>query len=496
MKRTGHERRRERARQKEAEGTSLWGTPESIPADLRDARMDAVTVKAVDSHAHENLDDGPSEAPKLSPGRADAVSQRTVVRKAHSLIDQVYNWENLYRAWRRVRANKGAHGLDKVSIHAYEQDVEKHLLELQRKLMEDRYEPTPVRRVYIPKGNDPKQKRPIGIPTVTDRVCQQAVLQVLSPIFDPTFSDRSFGFRPARKAHHAIATAIRDGKEGYTHVLDADISSFFDRLDHEVAMSLVNAKIADRRVSGLLKAFIKAGVSENDVVSVPTEGSPQGGVISPLISNIVLDVLDKALESRGWRFVRYADDFIILTKTAEEANESLAAAKEVLGKLNLSLHETKTRLASFSEGFEFLGFRFRYRRIGIRDKSMQKFKDRVRHVTRRAQGRNVQAVIRELNAVIRGWAQYFGVGEVANVFWRLDCWIRTRIRAFRLKRKSRLSHCKLTCARLAKWGLLSLQQCRPAQRLSYVSAYGSRERAGLLATRKPHGVAQCSNTAC
>lgn len=426
----------------------------------------------LDSRDIKQPDETSASLPEPIPGPAYTASQRTTVRKAHSLIDKVYSWKNLWTAWRKVRANKGAHGLDRVTIRAFEQDVDKHLRELQRKLMEDRYQPLPVRRVYIPKGPETDKLRPIGIPTVTDRVCQQAVFQVLAPIFDPTFSERSYGFRPGRKAHHAIAAAIRDAKEGYKCVVDADIASFFDCLDHEAALSLITDKIADRRVYALLKAFLKAGVSENHVVSVPTEGSPQGGVISPLISNIVLDVFDKAIEAKGWRHVRYADDFIILTKTVQEAELALAYAKEVLGKLQLSLHETKTRLADFRQGFEFLGFRFRHYRVGIRDKSMQKFKQRVRNVTRRQQGRNVEAVIHELNAVLRGWAQYFGVGEVTELFQRVDGWIRTRIRAFRLKRKTRLAHCKLTCRKLEKWGLLSLSQCRPAQRLSYVSAAG------------------------
>jgi len=197
--------------------------------------------------------------------------------KAHSLIDKVYNWENLWTAWRKVRRNKGAHGLDRVTIRAFEQDAETHLRELQRKLMENRFEPHPVRRVYIPKPSNPKQKRPLGIPVVIDRVCQQAIYQVLSPIFEPHFSARSFGFRPGRRAHHAIATAIQDAREGFFYVVDADIASFFDRIDHEVVISRVCTRIADGRVIRLLKAFLKAGISDRGVISVPTEGTPQGG---------------------------------------------------------------------------------------------------------------------------------------------------------------------------------------------------------------------------
>lgn len=388
--------------------------------------------------------------------------------KAHSLIDKVYLWKNLWTAWRRVRRNKGAHGLDRVTIRAFEQDAETHLRELQRKLMEDRFVPQPVRRVYIPKASNPKQKRPLGIPVVIDRVCQQAIYQVLSPIFDPLFSDRSYGFRPGRKAHHAIATAIHDAKDGFRHVVDADIASFFDRIDHEVVISRVCTRIADGRVIRLLKAFLKAGISDRGIISVPTEGTPQGGVISPLLANIVLDAFDKDIESKGWRHVRYADDFVILTKSPEEAALAMAFAKESLGSLGLSLHETKTRLTDFHEGFEFLGFHFRGYYLGIRARSLEKFKERVRAVTRRNQGRNVDAVLHDLNPVIRGYANYFGAANVSDVFTDLDAWVRMRIRSFRLKKRNRHANHRLPNRKLEKWGLLSLRHCRSKLRLSYI----------------------------
>lgn len=388
--------------------------------------------------------------------------------KAHSLIDKVYNWNNLWKAWRKVRANKGAHGLDRVTIRAFEHDAETHLRELQRKLMENRFEPHLVRRVYIPKTSNPKQKRPLGIPVVIDRVCQQAIYQVLLPIFMPSFSARSFGFMPGRKALDAIATVIRDAWEGFLYVVDADIASFFDRISHEVVISRVCARIADGRVIRLLKAFLKAGISDRGVISVPTEGTPQGGVISPLLANIVLDSFDKEIEAKGWRHVRYADDFVILTKSPEEAALAMAYAKEVLGNLKLSLHETKTRLTDFHEGFDFLGFRFRSFRLKIRERSLEKFKDRVRFVTRRQQGRNVEAVLHDLNPVIRGFANYFGVAEVFRTFRTLDKWIRMRLRCFRMKRKTRFANRRLPTRKLEKWGLLSLRDCRPKLRLAYM----------------------------
>ena len=410
-------------------------------------------------------------ARRRQPGRARAKSpRRDPKRKAHSLIDKVYRWENLYTAWRRVRRNKGAHGLDRVTIRMFEADVEMHLREIQRKLMERRYVPTPVLRVYIEKPSDPKKRRPIGIPVVADRIVQQAILQIVDPLFDSEMSDRSFGFRKNRNAHQAIAALIKDAKEGFRHVVDADVLSFFDQIDHDVAMSCVQERIADGRVLGLIEAFLKAGISEDGVVSAPERGTPQGGVISPWIANLVLDNLDKAIESKGWRHARYADDFVILCRSREEADLALIHTKEVLGKLKLKLHPEKTSLTDFWAGFEFLGFRFRSNRLGIKPKSIERFKDKVRKLTCRQQGRNVDAVLADLNPVLRGWARYVGVAEAADTLRKLDKWVRMRMRAFRLKRKCHNDNWRLPNRRLAKWGLLSLQDCRPKLRLSYVRA--------------------------
>jgi len=403
------------------------------------------------------------------PGHAGTASPRKGKLKAHSLIDKVYNGNNLYRAWRKVRANKGAHGLDRVTIQMFETDLDTHLREIQRKLIQHRFEPQPVLRVYIPKPADPKKRRPLGIPVVTDRIVQQAIVQVVEPLFDDKMSTRSFGYRKGRKARDAIATIIQDAKDGFRVVLDADIASFFDTLAHEVVMSRVRARIADGRVLDLIEAFLKAGISENNVVTVPTEGTPQGGVISPWLSNLVLDDLDKALESRQWRHVRYADDFVVLCRSREEARDALAYVTEVLGKLQLSLSETKTKVSDFNEGFEFLGFHFRNYRLGIRDKSIDRFKDRVRTLTQRHQGRNVEAILEDLNPVIRGWANYVGVAQVAYLFRNLDSWIRMRLRAFKTKHRNANDNWRLPSRRLKKWGLLSLQECRPEFRLSYVS---------------------------
>lgn len=426
--------------------------------------------RAAESQGPSTGMDGQQSSPKPSSGNARAASPRRSKRKAHSLIDKVYRWDNLYRAWRRVRRNKGVHGLDRVTIRDFEADWETHLREVQRKLMERRYEPTPVRRAYIPKPADPKKRRPLGIPIVADRIVQQAIFQVVDPLFDHTMSDRSFGYRKGRKAHDAIATLISDAKEGFRFVLDADIASFFDEIDHDVVMSCVKARIADGRVLDLFEAFLQAGISEDGNVTVPSKGVPQGGVISPWLSNLVLDVLDQEIERQGFRHVRYADDFVVLCPTWQEAERAQSVVKEVLRTLKLSLHETKTRLTDCERGFEFLGFHFRHYRLGIRRVSIERFKDRVRSVTRRWQGRNVDAVLADLNAVLRGWANYFGVAQVSLVLRTLDSWIRMRVRGFKYKRRCYHDNWRLPSKRLERWGLLSLQHCRPRLRISYARA--------------------------
>lgn len=405
-----------------------------------------------------------------SPDRAQAASPSSPKPKALSLIDKVYNWDNLVLAWRRVRRNKGAHGLDRVTIKAFQSDWQVHLREIQRKLIEQRFTPMAVLRVFIPKPNDPTKLRPLGIPVVADRVVQQAIIQIVEPLFDDLMSPRSFGYRKNRSAHHAITTLIKDAKEGYRYVVDADISSFFDQLSHDLVMSRLRDRIADGRVLGLLEAFLKAGVSQDGVVTVASQGTPQGGVVSPWISNLVLDDLDKAIESKGWRHVRYADDFVVACRSPKEAELALQYVKEVLETLKLSLNEKKTRLTNFNEGFVFLGFSFRRYHIGIGNKAINRFKERVRSITRRQQGTNVDAVIAQLNAVVRGWARYFGVAEVTETMARLDQWIRMRIRAFCFKRKCHHDNWRLPNRRLQKWGLLSLNTQRPKLRICYAYA--------------------------
>lgn len=403
------------------------------------------------------------------------------MRKAHSLIDKVYDPNNLHEAWRRVRRNRGAAGIDGVSVQIFERDLDRNLRAIERQLRERRYRPSPVRRVYIPKPSQPGKLRPLGIPTVKDRVVQQAILQVVEPLFDKTLSSRCFGYRKGRNAHGALTTLMHDVKDGYRHIVDADIQSFFDSIVHDVVMSRVRARIADGRVLDLLEAFLVAGVMENGQVTVPSAGTPQGGVISAWLSNLVLDDLDKALERAGFRHVRYADDFVVLCKSREEAREALTLVSEVLDTLKLQLHETKTRLCDAWSGFEFLGFRIKANHVSISCKSIDRFMDRVRWLTRRKQGRNVEAMLARLTPVLHGWVGYYGPAEATRLLSRLDAWIRMRVRSFRFKHKKRHDNHRLPNRRLRKWGLLSLRECRPAKRFPTLVGSGrTRARPGSL----------------
>jgi group II intron reverse transcriptase/maturase len=415
----------------------------------------------------------------------------TTERKAHSLIDKIYNWNNLWTAWRKVRANKGAPGVDRVTIQDFESQVELHLRELQRKLMQDRYAPKAVRRTYIPKASDPTKLRPLGIPSIMDRICQQAIVQVLAPVFDRDFSDRSYAYRHGRSAKQAMATLIEDIQAGNHSVLDADIEGFFDNLDHNVIMTRVCRKVADGRVLRLIEAFLKAPIRDDDGnVSIPTVGTPQGGVISPLLANIVLDDLDKAIEQQGWRHVRYADDFVIVTKSNKEAGRAHTHIQYILDELRLKLHQDKTRIGTVGAGFTFLGFNIKNGMVAIRDKALETLKDKIRLLTRRKQGCNVDTVISNLNPVLRGWAGYYGGAQVATVFCKLDKWIRMRIRAFRFGCKRATDNGRLPNRILGRWGLLSLSNLRPSHRLSFRRAGVSRASSTSLAMGQRLGVAQ------
>jgi group II intron reverse transcriptase/maturase len=362
------------------------------------------------------------------------------------------------RAWQAVKRNRGAAGVDGVTIEMFEANLEDNLAALMYDLKHrGHYHAQPVRRAYVPKGNG--KQRLLGIPTVRDRVAQEVVRSLLEPIFEPTFADGSFGFRPGRNAHQAIEEVLYLLDEMGRYVVDADIQSCFDHLPHELIIDRVAEQVADGNVLGLLREFLTAQVWEDGQLYPVQQGTPQGGVISPLLANIVLDVLDQRLVQAGFRFVRYADDFVVICPNATSAQQALALVAQTLQALGLSLAPDKTRVATPWQDFAFLGFRLSRKGVSIRPKSVEKFKDKLRALTRRHHNFGPHA-IQALNRVITGFAQYFArpFATVRTQFDKLDAWIRMRLRCMKFKRISKLDNWRLRNRHLARLGLVALSR--------------------------------------
>lgn len=360
-------------------------------------------------------------------------------RQYYSLIDKVYEMNNLHEAWLSVKKNQGSGGVDGVSIGMFEKNVSLNLRELQRLLQQGRYKPDPVRRHYIEKDNG--KLRPLGIPTIRDRVCQQAVRQIIEPIFEQDFYYYSFGFRAGYSAHQAIQTIRRAKRSGYEYVVDLDIVSFFDEIPHEGLMEKVRERITDGKVLTLIRGWLTSGVMEDDQFHETKIGSPQGGVISPLLANIYLNSFDWGMKEKGFAVVRYADDAVILCKTKEEAEAAYQEAKGILEEeLQLRMHPEKTKVVHFDEGFRFLGFDYWKEYILLPEAKVNQFKDKIRKVTRRQQGKNLGEMLKRLNEVVRGFGNYFGIGNVKTKFVQLDKWMRMRVRAFMRGKKSTVSN--------------------------------------------------------
>jgi group II intron reverse transcriptase/maturase len=382
-------------------------------------------------------------------------------RKWYSLYDKVYALPNLERAWEKVRSKRGAGGIDRQTIASFERKKEQELLELQRLLREKRYRPHPLRRVYIPKANG--EQRPLGIPTIRDRVVQQALLNILEPIFEPLFHERSYGFRPQRDTHQAIEQVRKALGEGREWIVDVDIRKYFDTVNHELLLDAVNEEISDGSVLRLLRMFLESGVLENGVRMETEEGTPQGGVISPLLANIYLNRFDWEMAKADYEVVRYADDFVVLCASQDEAQQAYEAVKHIIeGQLHLQLHPEKTRIVHHNEGtFDFVGFLVHRRYLWPRIKSLDKFRNRVRILTRRQQAKNVQEVIRDLNYALRGFGNYFRVADVKGLFEELDGWIRMRLRCFMEKKKAvKHQNYRITNNLLASLGLVSLSNLK------------------------------------
>ena len=353
-----------------------------------------------------------------------------------SLVDKVYSGRALASAWEGVKSNRGAGGVDRQTVEQFSRGEAGRLRTLSEALRTGRYQPQPVRRVYIPKPDG--RRRPMGIPTVRDRIVQTALRNVLEPIFEKEFVDGSYGFRPGRSAKDALRRVDHLLKSGYGYVVDADIQSYFDTIPHEPLMRQMATRVADGKVLALVRSFLTQGVMEGMTQWTPLAGSPQGAVISPLLSNIYLHPLDVKMEEQGFAMIRYADDLVVLCRDREQATRALQTITDWMSQAGLTLHPDKTRLVDVAagDGFDFLGYRFERGERVPRDKSLQKFKDAIRQRTRRTNGQSLDAIMATINPIIRGWFAYFKHSGWW-VFRNLDRWIRMRLRSILRKRRKR-----------------------------------------------------------
>jgi RNA-directed DNA polymerase len=343
-----------------------------------------------------------------------------------NLLDAVLASDNLARAWKRVKANKGAPGIDGVTIEDFPAHAREHWPAQKEQIKQGRYQPQPVRRVEIPKPDG--GKRLLGIPTVTDRVVQQAIAQVLTPIFDPGFSDSSFGFRPGRNAHQAIRQVQAYVTAGYRIAVDLDLAKFFDNVDHDLLMGLLGRTIGDKRLLALIGRYLRAGVLVGEHLEPSEVGTPQGGPLSPLLANILLHQLDCELQRRGHRFARYADDLIVLVKSERAAQRVMRSLTRYLKTaLKLTVNPAKSKVAPMSE-CSFLGFTIKGKKIRWTDKALANFKHRVKELTGRSWGVSMDHRLHKLGQYVRGWTAYFGISQYYRPVPELDEWIRRRIR--------------------------------------------------------------------
>lgn len=379
------------------------------------------------------------------------------------LLEAIADPANLAAAWAKVRANAGAAGVDGQSIAAFANDAGHQLGALQRRLLSaQRYIPPPVRRVEIPKPDG--RMRPLGVPTVADRVVQQATLMVIGPLFEPRFLPCSFGFRPGRSATQAVRWVREAIRRGDTWVAEFDIVGFFDNLNHNRLLREVAKVVDDPEVIGLIRRWLNAGVLVEGEVRHRDTGTPQGGVISPLLANIYLHRLDSEVREAGFRLIRYADDFVILADRRWKAEAADRLVRRILADIGLDVAEAKSGVIAVRDGFEFLGFRFTPRFLQIRPKAMARFKDRVRALTRRNAPVSLAQMVADLNPVLRGWAGYYAPADVTSAFRLLDAWIRMRLRSKVIGRKSTgRGQAKMPVAAFDRLGLVSLSRVRRAR---------------------------------
>lgn len=404
-----------------------------------------------------STDEGPNPRKENGPASSAAATNptggadgRRVAVKPDSdanLLEQILSRPNMVKAWERVKANKGAPGIDQMPINDFLAFAREHWEKIRSSLRAGTYQPLPVRRVEIPKPTG--GTRPLGIPTVLDRLIQQAVAQVLLPIFDPHFSEASFGFRPGRSAHRAV-NRVRDHiRKGYRVAVDADLSKFFDTVDHDVLMSRVARRVSDKRVLRLIGKYLRAGVMINGRLEATRKGVPQGGPLSPLLANILLDDLDRELEQRGHRFARYADDFVILVRSKRAGERVMSSIGHFLEqRLKLTVNREKSKVASTNE-IAFLGFIFKGASIRWSDKAFAEFKRRVRKLTGRSWGVSMEYRFAKLTEYLRGWMGYFGIAEHYRPIPGIDQWLRRRLRMCYIKLWRR---CRTKVRELTKLG--------------------------------------------
>lgn len=353
-----------------------------------------------------------------------------------SLVDKLCALRGLTRAWERVRVHRGAAGVDGETVEQFSRHAEERLAKLSDHLQDGTYQPLPVRRVFIPKSDG--RRRPLGIPAVCDRIVQTALRNVWEPIFEVEFCEHSYGFRPGRGAKDALRRVDGLLKAGHRLVVDADLQSYFDTIPHDRLMALLERRVADGRILGLVQAFLKQGVLEGMQEWNPTRGTPQGAVISPLLANIYLHPLDVSMRDAGYEMVRYADDFVVLCRSAEEAQRALEHIQGWVDSAGLTLHPEKTRIVNVDEsgGFDFLGYHFERGYRWPRKSSLKKFKDAIRAKTRRTHGHSLSAIIANVNRTTRGWFGYFQHSHWTT-FPPLDGWLRMRLRSI-LRRRLKL----------------------------------------------------------
>ncbi len=386
--------------------------------------------------------------------------------KWYSLYDKIANRDTLMQAWEFVKRNRGAAGVDKISIERFEKHWAKYLREIIDQLLAGTYQPLAIRRVYIPKGNNKKDLRPLGIPAVKDRIVQAAIKMILEPIFEHEFIASSYGFRPGKGCKDALREVNSYIKKGYTWYVDADLKSYFDTIPHEKLMERVEERIADGRTLELIAKYLKQNIIDECKEWTPINGTPQGAVLSPLLANIYLHPLDKLMKEANFRMVRYADDFVILCDSQEGALKALRMVKDWVQANGLTLHPEKTRIGNCineGEGFDFLGYRFEAGKKQVRKKSLDKLKDKIRDLTKRCNGQSLNNIIQDLNRPLRGWFEFFKHAHEWT-FERLDKFIRRRLRAVLRKRdkrpgmgRTKADHVKWPNKFFAKLGLFSLK---------------------------------------